>query len=101
MEKKMLAKMTIRQLETEIARRQKNLSRLQQKRSDLVKKLEEIDRRIADLTGGDMKKSPKKKPAPKNRRVKNKQSLVEVLVTVLKDKGRLGIREAAEAVFAG
>ncbi len=100
MPKKTLAKMTIRQLETEIARRQKSLSRLQKQRADLIKKLEDIDRRIAGLTGGDMKKSPRKQPALKNRRMKNKQNLVEVLVTVLKDKGRLGIREAAEAVFA-
>jgi septal ring factor EnvC (AmiA/AmiB activator) len=100
MAKKPLAKMTIQQLETEIARRKKILPRLQKQRADLVKKLEEIDGRIADLTGGDVKKSPKKKPAPKHRRGKNKQSLVEVLVAVLKDKGKLGIREAVEAVFA-
>ena len=100
MAKKTLTKMTIQQLETEIARRKKILSRFQKQRADLVKKLEEIDGRIADLTGGDVKKSPKKKPAPKYRRVKNKQSLVEALITVLKDKGKLTVREAAEAVLA-
>jgi uncharacterized coiled-coil protein SlyX len=100
MAKKTLAKMTIRQLETEIARRQKKLPRLQKQRADFVKKLEDIDKQIADLNGGNVKKPPKKKPGQKNRRMKNKQSLADTLIKVLKGKGGLTVREAAEAVLA-
>ena len=101
----MLAKMTIRQLEAEIARRQENLPQLQKKRSDLVNKLADIDKQIADLAGGDVKKTPKKKTpkkktAKKKARIKNKESLVDVLVKILKGKEGLTVQKATEAVIS-
>jgi len=101
MAKNALVKMTIGQLKAEIARRQKNLSRLRKKRAGLVKQLDGIDKEIAETAGKAEKKPVKKKPAKKKAtRAKNKMSLVEALAGVLKGKSGVAINEAVAGVLA-
>lgn len=99
--KNVLAKTTIAQLKVEIARRQKNLSRLQAKRAGLVKQLDGIDKEIAKVIGKARKKPVKKGPAKtKVKRAKNKMSLAETLTSVLKGKKGVTVDEALAGVFA-
>jgi len=102
MAKNALVNMTIAQLKAEIVRRQKGLSQLKKKRAGLVKELDRITREIADATGSKArKKRAKKAPAKKKvKRAKNKMSLVQVLVGVLKGKTGVPVDEALAGVLA-
>lgn len=101
MAKSALAKMTIGQLQAEVVRRQKNLSRLRKKRAGLVKQLDGIAKEIAEAIGKARKKQVKKVPAKRKvKRAKNKMSLVEALAGVLKGKSGVAITEAVAGVLA-
>ena len=89
---------TIAELRRELAAKEGKLKTLTARRNKLTAQLSGVDRKIAKL-GGDKSISGKKsaaKTSPKRRkRAKNKQSLADVLASVL--KGGKGVR-VAEAV---
>ena len=91
---------TIAELRRELAAREGKLKTLTAKRGRLTAQLSAIDREIAKLGGeGVPDKKGRTKPAPKRRkRAKNKQSLTDVLASVL--KGKMGVKVAEVARLA-
>lgn len=78
-------------LRAELNRRQHGVKKLEKQHAKLVKKLVKLEQLMAAYGGGP--------EGGRGRRARNKQSLVEVLATVLKGK-TLGVPEAADAVLA-
>ncbi len=91
---------TIAELRRELAVKEGKLKTLTARRSKLAVQLSAVDRDIAKLGGeGIPGKKSKVKTAPKRRkRAKNKQSLADVLASVL--KGRRGVKVAEAAKLA-
>ena len=91
---------TIAELRGELAATERKLITLTARRSKLAAELSAIDREIAKLEGeGIPGKEGGAKPAPKRRRMaRNKQSLADVLTSVL--KGKRGVRAAEAAQLA-
>ncbi len=91
---------TIVELRRELASKEGKLKTLTDRRSKLAVQLAAADREIAKLGGeGAPGKKGGAKPATKRRKkAKNKQSLADVLASVL--KGKMGIRVAEAAKLA-
>lgn len=89
-----LAKMSVSQLQAEIARRARSTRSLHRKRSRLLEKVSEIEQQIlasgGSLEGGGGARAGRK-------RAQNSMSLVEALAKTLKSK-TLSVTEAAAAV---
>ena len=95
---------TIVELRRELAAKEGKLKTLTARRSKLAVQLSAIDREIAKLGGeGIPCKKGRAKPSPKRRKMaKNKQSLADVLASVLKGKKGVRVAEAAKlALVAG
>jgi hypothetical protein len=96
-----LKKLSIGELQRELARRQGALPRLQKKRRKLAAALKKVDDAIAALGGA---AAPRKavarrgRPAGKVRRVRNAQSLGDVLVKILARVKSMKIAELVGAV---
>ena len=99
-----LKKVSLVQLQRELARRQSALPRLQKKRRKLAAVLEKVDGAIAELGGTAAKTVAKRAPARRGRRprrvkrVKNAQPLGAVLAKVLQGAKSMKIAELVEAV---
>lgn len=98
---------TITQLQKELAAKQTLVKRLLSRRSVLDTQLAAVDRQIAALTGAGGAAKAKKTRAGKKkttkrkvRRAKNKQSLADVLVQVLKGEKGVKIPVAVKLVLA-
>ena len=85
-----LARLSISDLEAEIRRRQRSTGTLERRRARLAARLDALDRKI-ELLGGTAS------PRGGGTRAKNKMTLNEALVSVIKGKP-LSVTEAAEAV---
>ncbi|HDY65337.1 MAG TPA: hypothetical protein ENH84_03770 [Phycisphaerae bacterium] len=95
---------TIAELRRELATKERKLKTLTTRRSKLTVQLSAIDRLIAKLGGEDIPgKKGRAKPTPKRRkRARNKQSLADVLTSVLKSKRGVRVAEASKlALSAG
>ncbi len=89
------ANLNIAQLEEILNARKSELTRLEKKRRELQKELEEVDREIGKIGGG-----PGNARRP-NGRAQNDKSLPQTLVEVLRNAGRpMKVREIADAVLA-
>jgi hypothetical protein len=75
-------------LRAELNRRQHGVRRLEKQRDKLMRTILKLEQQMTGMGGG-----------PGSGRARNKQSLVEVLASVLKGK-TLGVPEAADAVLA-
>jgi len=93
---------TIAKLRLELATTERKLKTLTARRSKLAVELSAIDREIAKLGGeGIPGKEGGAKPAPKRRKMaRNKQSLADVLASVLKGKSGVKAAEAANLALA-
>jgi len=104
MAKKHLAAVPMEDLLKEVKKRQEQLPRLQKKRARLAANLEKLDREIAALAGSSRLRRgrPRGRGAAKvrrTRRAKNKMSLAEALVSVMKEsRAPITAPAAAEAV---
>ena len=97
---------TISQLKKELAAKEQQLERLQVKRQTLLSQLEQTDKEIARLEGTKTRGGARTKSTgrgrPKGRKTAGKQSLADVLVDTLKDKGAVKVADAAKmAIEAG
>ena len=101
--------MTIAELRSELAAREKKLAKLQAQREELAKQLVDVDREIVALNGKAIaparkarKKAARKTAAKKGKRTKRGPSLADVLADVLVGKGEVRVADAAKlAVGAG
>ena len=93
---------TIAELRRELAAKEGKLKTLTARRSKLTVQMSAVDREIAKLGGeGVPGKKGRAKPVSKRRkRAKNKQSLADVLASVLKGKRGVRVSEAAKLAFA-
>ena len=91
---------TIAELRRELAAKEGKLETLMDRQSKLTVQLSAIDREIGALEGGGVRgKKGGARPAPRRRKmVRNKQSLADVLASVL--KGKRGVKAAEAAKLA-
>lgn len=97
-----LKAMTTQALLAEVARREKEASRLEARRSALLAELAEIDRELSAFGQAPAAPGRKRGPAPGSRRgprPSNKQTLEDALVALLNGR-EMGVAEAADAVQA-
>lgn len=88
-----IASVSVAELEAELGKRQREVSKLLAKRERLVEQIEEIDNEVAGLGGpgiAGFKPGLRKRP-------KNEMNLVDALATVL-DGQTMSVTEVAEAV---
>lgn len=83
--------LSTRELQAELARRERQLGGLARKRDRLREQLEAVEQEIRDL-GGDSDTAVRRRP-------RNEMNLVEALQVVLKGR-ELGVTEAADAVLS-
>jgi len=117
---KTLKEMSIKELKTELKKRQSALPKLRKQRAKLIIGIRKIDAQIAAIEGTAPAKGPKKRAAKKTakkaakkapakrakkkvarkRRTAGQPSLIDMLVSVLKANKSLSVADATKAVLA-
>lgn len=92
-----LGKLSLAELQTEIARRKKSVSKLQRQRDRLVQKLAELDAHIAANGGASGAVGGWTRSGAPRTRAHNEMNLLDALSKLLKGK-TMSVTEAADAV---
>lgn len=95
----MAKELTVSQLERLLEKKRTRLVSLEQQRARLLKKLQQLDSRIA-LTGGVVREG--RKPRRGRKRPKNAQTLLQAMTQVLtQHKKGLSLKDLSEKIIAG
>ncbi len=97
-----LAKIPLADLARELERRRGQLARLVARRDELNRRIAELEKALAPLTGGKRKRARRKttRRLVRRGRRRGQKTLVECLAEALAGKEGLSITEATEAVLA-